>query len=770
MPALPLRAFSSLIPRGGTANIIRALIPLVILTDLWMFRRFHLGFDTHQYFDCFYAAYNNLFYNGELAAWAPYRGYGQPFSLSYLQNIATMDYPVFFAGKLLGVRDVLLLFEISLALDHVAFFFGLYLLAELLFRSRPAVLFVCVAALATLAPHYFDYAHVTRIMSLFPLSLYFILAFFRHGKPQYFWLAGVCFSFNSASYVIVFWGVAAAAFTLAMLVFDPGRLRPLLKPSTANLSSFAVFLVTMGIYLYLALTCSDNIAIIQSDRIPESGKSTIQSFLGFRVSELPQDAPPVYRKLANNLNLDSFVRSMLFGDGTFYVSMLAFFCFVWAIIKERSRVFLAILASILALSWLSFCGTFSMLMYYLPMMAKGRYLYMGYHYAQILVLLGAGFAVDNWWSARRPLATAAACAAVMWITVDLLLMYSDTPATPENILIFMAGHRGLFYSLASYLLFALAAFLAAASVARIRDGRWRITAAGLRTPLAAALLAALAFDVAAYLNMNRERHSMRDYSNATLVHKLQWQEERLEKKQELRQCYAVLNAHYFTVYDYAQFDPVEPKLYIMSYAEGIHRMIVSSGGKIKTAGLTPNDDPSFRKILGAGAPKLRLATNAVYAASGDEAAKLMRESKNLYDLPVIEPATFPPPEPKGLDSPAGEIRVTGFTMNSLDAEVDVSAEGGAWLIYADAFHPGWRAAVDGASAPISRAYLGFKALWLQPGTHRVGFSYHTAFTTANTARAALSCLFHLAVFAWLALSFLPRRAAQEACGTSDYGV
>jgi hypothetical protein len=71
----------------------------------------------------------------------------------------------------------------------------------------------------------------------------------------------------------------------------------------------------------------------------------------------------------------------------------------------------------------------------------------------------------------------------------------------------------------------------------------------------------------------------------------------------------------------------------------------------------------------------------------------------------------------------GSITVTAFSANRLEAACTVTHPGGAWLYYADAWHPGWKAFVDGTEAPIARAYGAFKSVKLEPGEHQVRFVF-----------------------------------------------
>jgi membrane protein YfhO len=58
--------------------------------------------------------------------------------------------------------------------------------------------------------------------------------------------------------------------------------------------------------------------------------------------------------------------------------------------------------------------------------------------------------------------------------------------------------------------------------------------------------------------------------------------------------------------------------------------------------------------------------------------------------------------------------------------IDATAGAPAYLVLTDAWFPGWRAWVDGAEQPVWRANHALRAVWLQPGRHRVVFRYEPA--------------------------------------------
>lgn len=75
----------------------------------------------------------------------------------------------------------------------------------------------------------------------------------------------------------------------------------------------------------------------------------------------------------------------------------------------------------------------------------------------------------------------------------------------------------------------------------------------------------------------------------------------------------------------------------------------------------------------------------------------------------------------------GLIEILDRTANTVDLQVGPLAEPRI-LTFLDSYYPGWLAFVDGKPAPILRADEQFKAIVLEPGTHRVYFAFHHTLT------------------------------------------
>jgi hypothetical protein len=162
-----------------------------------------------------------------------------------------------------------------------------------------------------------------------------------------------------------------------------------------------------------------------------------------------------------------------------------------------------------------------------------------------------------------------------------------------------------------------------------------------------------------------------------------------------------------------------------------------SGMATLTAGLNPGS-PEWNTVLGCGGPKLRILGPG-------------REDGN-GQVVFHEPAAGAAP---------GTATVSSFSANrvAIDAEAPAADR---WLVYADGYHPGWRATVNGAPVPVRAAFAGLKAVKLASGRNLVVLEFRRPMLDAIArGLATYGVLFSLAV-----LFVLARTMAREAAGGS----
>jgi hypothetical protein len=95
----------------------------------------------------------------------------------------------------------------------------------------------------------------------------------------------------------------------------------------------------------------------------------------------------------------------------------------------------------------------------------------------------------------------------------------------------------------------------------------------------------------------------------------------------------------------------------------------------------------------------------------------------------------PPHPPAG---PAGEGTARIVDYKNTEVTVDVESDTGGFLLLTDAWHPWWRAEVDGVPAPILKADVLFRAVEVESGRHRIRFTFHPFLGAWEELRAKLA--------------------------------
>jgi hypothetical protein len=133
---------------------------------------------------------------------------------------------------------------------------------------------------------------------------------------------------------------------------------------------------------------------------------------------------------------------------------------------------------------------------------------------------------------------------------------------------------------------------------------------------------------------------------------------------------------------------------------------------------------SFAWTTGCERPKLQFFATAP-PATGAVSSPALAGPTSAAAL-ALSPARGGAPEPSvrpGALGPSPPYDVIAFSPNRLSLRLRQPVESGLWLYYADAWHPGWGARVDGRPATVLRANGAFKAIYLPPGATAFEFRY-----------------------------------------------
>jgi hypothetical protein len=656
----------------------------------------------------------------------PFEPFGVPADLTQLRQFTPTNYGVMFGGLIMGVKNTLILFNVSVVADQLVLLFGTYLLSRYLFLRRSTVFFVCLAAMHGATSWgeqiYFDIHN----FCLFPWAIYAFLLFFERKTSEYLWLWVMVMSLwmiGTGIYSVLIWSFIFLTMGATLFVRQPNI--KIIWQWTPR--SFVYLGLTAAILGAFCLIMQDLFSSIDLLSRSVNGKNPLNTFLvhGGVSPSLPQYVVQLFSVQYSNK----------------YTGFLPFIFFIWAILKVKDPRFCAFLFSIVALLALSFQGLWSILFYYvIPGMSIFRHLAFFYGPLKILILICAGFGLENFWTAphKERLKGVVLMVVVGVFLSDALRISSDRlyalaldDATKNQFFSLWLNETKVLTVLTPLLIFIGGLILLEGAVlvfAKIK--RKEPAAKTFHVAILILIYCVLfleAYGVHSYSHKNFPRLSDGEKVNsyAVLVSPVVFQPMRsmipLPGRQEAAYRLATrrnTGSTYSSMCDFAQFDMCNCPFRVEGYSKGFSDLMENRS----------NVDRDLIDTLGCGAPKLRFVSQGVYFDSTQEAKEEVSGVSNLFSSVILSGGDARVAKEiltdgyDGSQAP-GAIEVTKFTNNELTAKVDVASSKGSWLVYADAYNSGWHAKIDGKQVPVYRAYLVFKAIWVQAGRHEIQFYY-----------------------------------------------
>jgi hypothetical protein len=177
----------------------------------------------------------------------------------------------------------------------------------------------------------------------------------------------------------------------------------------------------------------------------------------------------------------------------------------------------------------------------------------------------------------------------------------------------------------------------------------------------------------------------------------------------------------------------------------------------------PVDRPGAGEVAGVTADKIRFFASAYAVGSPADLVPLMTDGSYagnvLFVLPLEGPlaSNFPQDnDPQRAARWASErplsadesrplqYQVTRFDANTLTMKVNNPGKAASWMYYADAWHPSWKASVNGRMVPVYRANMAYKAIPIEGGENLVEFRFGSRLFSVLSAIVSLNAAFWLA--------------------------
>jgi hypothetical protein len=720
-------------------------------------RRGVIGHDAFQYFGLQYSFLSNASTSGELAEWMPFMTHGTVSNWWYSIQAGLIQASLLALGpatKLLAGANFLWIYYAGLLFDVSVYLLGLCLLCRRFFKSDWTILFVGVSAAGS-SVYFTQPWHGLHFFYAIPLILEFLHRFVERRRWRYACLAGNLLALQglatlpyqlpmivlavflySTTYVALYWKTLA----------DPGR-ELLARPAqgaAATLLVAATFCLAFGVLKF----GTSEIATYSVGRNLDGTVESVESFL----------------KYGNNRRWfwsEALTRTSIYLDYNLYFGILALGFVVLGLTRKPSREHLLVLLPAAILFLISLGTPLARLLYYsFPLMKYYRHLTLASMIVRTFLVILSGFGFE------RIALTPGTCGdegerrwllgtvvALMALATGLLIVFlrPDAPSVVQRFIT-----HGLIPDPGSVTPLAVRLALVEGAVWLFAAG-WYFR--GLRRPgfrgkraiQAAILFQALdLYTLKGELAVSRTVGLTVEENQVNVLQPAPYSERRSPidygshpRSRLVPQVWAGRGTLYWSTDSYLFTDPpsnlgradhwLRPlDDYLRSFQGDLPREsgFRPSAYRMYDSMLFPSWIPAANKLSGISEDKIQFFSAAHGSGNDASLGQFMAEKGFSGDLLFVRPEDggLPPepmPEPSRSERVTRGYRVTRFDANRLDIEVE-DAQAGDWLYYADVWHPGWSATVNGKPRPVARANLAYKAVLLGAGRNAVTFRYHSA--------------------------------------------
>jgi hypothetical protein len=733
--------------------------------------RMPIGHDGFQYFSLEYFFLNDSTVNGEVPLWIPYMNHGITATWFYTiqGSVGLLANALLLAGRAIASVNFLDIFHGGIFVDRLLLLTGVWLLGQRYFNSALTRFFVasCVMG-STVTMTQFNFT--LHLYYAIPLLLYFGHAFLDTGRWRFFFLASNLFmiqTFGKNADTCTIVSLTVFLYFLFYALDAPSQFYGQIKNLRwrfASVTSITASLLSLGM-LAAIFTAGRDTAMVNLN----GGRSFDSS--------VPLN---IFLTYAGNMDFhkwqELFLRISPSLDFTVYMGFLAVPLILFGLLYNRNRNQYPLLLVSLILLFFSMGTWVSVFFYYAwPMMKFYRHLALIVPVIKLLLLFLAGFGFEkifvqrDAWQGQRKISYACLLTGFFFLLLSMVLVQMSshgleasryivrflTVQTSQNPSVFNPYTVSLRLSQAS--LFSLLAgflFLLLPLVPFKKFGT-------------AVILIALLIntgDIYGYycteINertfvLNKDQYkitafSPMPYAYRRLISAPNSRQEILSSPAGRLTIYATVNAFLFQ-------DALATRYRTIERMKPLHEMVTAFGPKVLK-------NPAFLKIAGSSVDKIQFFSHACFDGDDKQSASYISNSKYQGDSLILSGASVPfVPACSSQKVLTDNDRITlpyqiqRFTPNVMELSVNVPFTKPVWMMYADVWHRGWQAQINGKNVSVLKADMAYKAVLLPPGKNIITFRFVLPEVVFFEKITAINALLWIFILLYLMVGILRRR-------------
>jgi len=774
--------------------LILAVLRFLLVLD----KRVPMGHDTFQYLQLQY----NLFFNepalyGRVPQWLPFMTHGTISNIwvAISQGIVVSVLVPF--AKLLKHINFLYIFNLGLLFDELVLLLGCVLLARRLFRSSAAILFVASSIVFTTISStqiWYDF----HLVYLLPLTLYCFGRALQRSSAMYLFLALLLFvgmSLGNLPYFPPLLAFIISVFGLAFCVYMPSKTLHVVKNFIARFSWRHVIAIVIPAFLVVCLllllkTGAQDITLHNKGRSMQGTVESLGAFLNYGGYTGLQKYLEFIGRGSNNI------------DNTIYAGLLVVPFAVLALLRVRSRLSYVFGTTALVAMLFSAGIVIPVIFYYcFPLGKYYRHIGLAAPLAKLFVVFYAGFGFELFWQSLERLRKCSTKGLLLREKADLLIpcvillcafilalvertgISSVFDFSPWSVITMNQLYldRSQICSLMTLLLLLSGVFIALLLAAI----RWPklATVVGL-TFIAIHLVDVVSFKVES--EFMRVPRVNKDVQDLFYTYKYSFAEQRSQDyfRNKRFSCLVPFifyennipldtttafstvgkyGALYWNMGTFIFFDAVSSIFrsdHWLTPIDSFYKVWVPA---IRHLGFPIPSSLAFRKLCGYGFPKLQAFSRIHILPNENDIAEVLARPSFQGDAIMatsdqMDNAMSGPHEvPRSTNEIVADsndrldsvsVFVKRFTFDDLELTVVNNSGKHALLYYADAWHPRWKAYVDGMRVAVIKTNIGYKSIVVPPGESEVAFRFGDSFNRLlfTVAIGAGICIFCAVVY------------------------